>query len=161
MNNISIFIMLIHVWSIQLLRNLSDCVELRSYIKYSNIIPEFCHLYIDYYNKMYIIKVKYGKDVAKMANDVLGGWVYDPNMQSCGLPQEAASAFCKAIEGLVGVSYEPAFYVASQLVSGYNYCIICKTTMVTNPPVPGCKIVYIYADKNGNAKITRVEDVIK
>lgn len=97
-----------------------------------------------------------------MTNEfVTGGWTYDPNMAPCGLPQEVASAFTKATEGIVGASYVPVLYVASQLVSGKHYCIVCKTTLVTNPPIPGCKIVYIYADLKGNACINKIEDVIK
>ena len=94
-----------------------------------------------------------------MSNESLGAWVYQ-DMQACNLPQPVATAFSKAIAGLVGVSYTPVLYVASQLVSGTNYCIICKTTASTNPPLHGCKTVFIYADLEGNAHITKIIDVI-
>ncbi len=92
--------------------------------------------------------------------NVIGGWNYQ-SMPTVNLPEQAATAFSKAVEGIVGVKYEPVLYVASQLVAGFNYCIICKTTTITNPPLEGCKILYIYADLEGNASITRVEDVIR
>jgi len=94
-----------------------------------------------------------------MSDFNVGGWKYQ-DMQACNLPQPVATAFSKAFEGFVGVSYVPVLYVASQLVAGTNYCIICKTTTVTNPPILGCKVVYIYADLQGNAHITRINDVI-
>lgn len=95
-----------------------------------------------------------------MSSTILGGWNYQ-DMPACNLPQQVATAFSKAFEGFVGVEYVPVLYVASQLVSGNNYCIICKTTTIVNPPIPGCKVVYIYADLEGNSHITRIEDVIK
>lgn len=95
-----------------------------------------------------------------MTNNTIGGWVYQ-DMQACNLPEPVATAFSKAFEGFVGVKYVPVLYVASQLVSGNNYCIICQSTTATNSPIQGCKVVYIYADLQGNAHITRIEDVIK
>ena len=90
-----------------------------------------------------------------------GSWVYQTDsMTPCDLPQKVATAFAKATEGIVGVSYTPVLYVASQVVSGMNYCIVCKTVATTNPPMYGCKTLYIYADLSGNAKITKIEDVV-
>ncbi|MGF7534431.1 hypothetical protein AAGG74_12095 [Bacillus mexicanus] len=88
-----------------------------------------------------------------------GEWNYQ-EMQACHLPQPVATAFSKAIDGIVGVKYVPVLYVASQLVSGHNYCIVCKTTATTNPPMHGCKVVTIYADLEGNAHVTNIHDVI-
>lgn len=88
-----------------------------------------------------------------------GAWEY-ANMPACALPQNAATAFSKVIQGLVGVSYTPVLYVGHQLVSGTNYCIVCKSTLVTNPPVSGCKVLFIYEDLNGNCSITKIDDVI-
>lgn len=92
-------------------------------------------------------------------SDFVGGWNYQ-EMQACNLPQPVATAFSKAFEGFVGVDYVPVLYVASQVVAGTNYCIICKTTSVTNPPTKGCKVVYIYSDLQGNSHITKINDVI-
>lgn len=94
-----------------------------------------------------------------MSDFNVGVWNYQ-EMKACDLPQPVATAFSKAFEGWVGVSYVPVLYVASQLVAGTNYCIICKTTTIVNPPIPGCKIVFIYADLQGNAHITKINDVI-
>ncbi len=88
-----------------------------------------------------------------------GAWEYE-NMVACDLPERAATAFSKAIGGLVGVNYIPVLYVGHQIVSGTNYCIICKTTTVTNPPMPGCKAVYIYESLDGTCSIIKIEDVI-
>ncbi len=89
-----------------------------------------------------------------------GAWQFQ-EMTPCNLPKEVAAAFNKAVGGIIGVGYMPVLYVASQLVAGMNYCIICKTTAMTNPPLVGCKAVYIYADLSGNAHITKIDDVIR
>ncbi|HEX2925575.1 MAG TPA: hypothetical protein VHP38_04865 [Ruminiclostridium sp.] len=90
----------------------------------------------------------------------VGEWKYQ-NMEACKLPQPVEIAFNKAFEGFVGVSYVPVLYVASQVVAGINYCIICKTTTIVNPPIEGCKIVTIYSDLKGNSHITGIRDVIE
>lgn len=89
----------------------------------------------------------------------MGGWIYE-DMKTCELPSDAAIAFSKALKGFVGVRYSPVLYVAHQLVSGTNYCIICKTVSATNPPLTGCKAVFIYSDLQGSAVITNIEDII-
>ncbi|MDP4094134.1 MAG: hypothetical protein Q8920_12315, partial [Bacillota bacterium] len=106
------------------------------------------------------IMVYYRKEVLFMSDVLVGGWKYQ-EMQACNLPEPVATAFSKAFAGFVGVIYVPVLYVASQLVAGTNYCIICKTTTVTNPPMEGCKVVRIYADLQGNAHITHINDVIE
>jgi hypothetical protein len=89
----------------------------------------------------------------------IGGWKYE-DMPGCALPQKAATAFDKAVSHIIGITYKPVLFVATQLVSGTNYCIICKTTLVTNPPMEGCKIVFIYEDLEGNCSLTKIQDVI-
>jgi hypothetical protein len=92
---------------------------------------------------------------------MVGGWEFHTDqMKPCDLPQKAATAFSKATQGIIGVSYVPVLYVASQLVSGMNYCIVCKTTATTNPPMKSCKTLTIYEDLAGNAKITKIEDIV-
>lgn len=88
-----------------------------------------------------------------------GSWKY-ADMPACSLPERAATAFSKAIQGLVGVSYTPVLYVGSQLVSGTNYCIICKTVTLTHEPIEGCATMIIYEDLQGNVAITSITSVI-
>jgi len=89
-----------------------------------------------------------------------GAWNY-ADMPACNLPEKAATAFSKAITGLVGVKYTPVLYVGSQLVSGTNYCIICKTVTVTQEPIEGCVSMIIYEDLQGNVAITSITHIIK
>ncbi len=96
-----------------------------------------------------------------MSETRVGGWVYHTDeMKVCDLPQKVATAFAKATHGIIGVRYEPVLYVASQLVAGMNYCIVCKTTAATNPPVKSCMVLTIYEDLSGNATISKIESIV-
>lgn len=64
---------------------------------------------------------------------MIGAWQI-LHVEGCKLPEKVATGFCEATEGLVGASYIPALYCATQVVAGINHMIICKQTLVTNPP---------------------------
>ena len=85
----------------------------------------------------------------------LGGWqVTEP-----GITAEAQTAFDKAMENLTGVDYEPCSVLATQVVSGTNYCFLCKATVVYTDAKPTYKLVYVYADTAGNAEILNIADL--
>lgn len=92
------------------------------------------------------------------AEQLMGGWEI-PAAEANPLTEEAQAAFDKAMEKLVGADYTPVALLATQLVAGTNYCILCQTT----PVVPNAKLhwtlVYIYADLQGNAEIMNVYDL--
>ena len=52
------------------------------------------------------------------------------------MPQKAATAWA-GFEGLglVGASYKPLLFYATQLVKGVNYFFIAEQTLTTNPPI--------------------------
>ena len=83
----------------------------------------------------------------------LGGWTLTPGAE---LSEEALAAFGKAMDGLVGVSYEPLALVGTQLVSGTNYCILCQAQVVVPNAVPYYALVYVYADLQGEAQILSI-----
>ena len=56
-------------------------------------------------------------------------------------------------------SYRPESVLATQLVAGTNYCILCQVTPVVPDPVPTWALVYIYADLEGNAEIMNVYEL--
>ncbi|MBR3382670.1 MAG: hypothetical protein IKG85_06495, partial [Clostridia bacterium] len=49
------------------------------------------------------------------------------------MPQKYQSAWTGACEGLVGASYKPLLFYATQLVKGVNYYFIAEQTLITNP----------------------------
>lgn len=49
------------------------------------------------------------------------------------MPQDVASAWHDAFDGLVGVSYKPLVYLGKQIVHGVNYYFVAEQTFMTNP----------------------------
>ena len=72
---------------------------------------------------------------------------------------DVKAAFDKALDGLVGCSYETVAYIGSQVVSGTNYSILCRTTPVCPNAESVFSMVTIYVDLNGSAELTDVTDL--
>lgn len=72
------------------------------------------------------------------------------------MTDEAAEAFRKATEVPNGKTYTPVALLATQVVAGTNYCILCQ---VTEDSIPKWALVYIYADLEGGAEITKEYEI--
>ncbi|MBR3505258.1 MAG: hypothetical protein IKO07_13595 [Clostridia bacterium] len=92
------------------------------------------------------------------AEILVGGWSV-ADSEEIALPEDAADAFEKALEGLAGCTYKPVALLGTQVVAGTNYCILCELTPVVPNPVSYYALVYIYADLQGNAQITNVAEL--
>lgn len=96
---------------------------------------------------------------AASAEMMVGGWEI-PEAREAELPDaEAQAALEKATEKLVGAHYVPVSVMATQVVAGTNYCILCQITPVVPDGKPAWALVYIYADLQGNAEITNVYEL--
>ena len=91
-----------------------------------------------------------------LAEPLLGGWAVP---EDTAMTDEAQAAFDKAMESLVGVDYAPIACLGTQLVAGQNYCILCKATVVAPDAAPYLALVYVYADLEGNAEITHIQEL--
>lgn len=56
---------------------------------------------------------------------------------------EATAVFNKALEGLVGVTYEPLGFLGEK---NGTYCILCRATVVYPGAKPGYALVYVNDD---------------
>ena len=92
------------------------------------------------------------------AEQLMGGWEIQA-AEAGPLTEEAQAAFDKAMEKLVGANYTPVALLATQVVAGTNYCILCQTTPVVLNAKPHWTLVYIYADLQGNAEIMNIHDL--
>ena len=99
-----------------------------------------------------------GLFAANAVAESVGGWTNVP-AEKAPLTEEAQAAFDKAMETLDGAEYTPVALLATQLVAGTNYCILCQVTPVVPDPVPTWALVYIYADLEGNAEIKNVYEL--
>ena len=88
----------------------------------------------------------------------LGGWISNTE-NPAEIPQEVLDAFNKAIEGLEGCTYEPIALLASQVVAGMNYCLLCRLTVVYPDAQPAYALVYVYQSIEGACELARVEDI--
>ena len=85
--------------------------------------------------------------------DVDGGWS-EPD--SPAVPEAAAEALTKACETLAGMEYAPVALLATQTVAGMNYRILCEAKATVPNAETEYAIVTVYADTQGNAKITDI-----
>ena len=88
----------------------------------------------------------------------LGGWISNTE-NPAEIPQEVLDAFNKAIEGLESCTYEPIALLASQVVAGMNYCLLCRLTVVYPDAQPTYALVYVYQNIEGVCELARVEDI--
>ncbi len=93
--------------------------------------------------------------VIAFAEPLEGGWSIAANT---GVTDETKAIFDKALDGLVGVSYEPIAYLGSQVVAGTNHCFLCKATIVYPDAIPTLALIYIYEDLEGNTEILNIAD---
>ena len=86
---------------------------------------------------------------------LMGGW-QDANSLPNMLSDDEKAVFEKAMEGLVGVGYQPVATLATQVVAGINYAFLALGTSVTAEPITHLYVVNVYADLQGNATINNI-----
>lgn len=84
-----------------------------------------------------------------------GGWQIAGDM---AMTEERQAVLDRALEGLLGVRYEPVAYLGYQVVAGMNHCFLCRATVVYPDAVPYLVLVYVYEGLDGHAEITRIVD---
>ncbi|MCL2321627.1 MAG: hypothetical protein FWC47_05905 [Oscillospiraceae bacterium] len=73
--------------------------------------------------------------------------------------EEDLAVFNEALDGLVGVTYEPTL-VSTQVVAGMNYRFTATATPVVLNPVSKTVYVYIYKPLDGPAELVKIEDKV-
>lgn len=72
--------------------------------------------------------------------------------------REEKMVFDAAMEGFVGVKYDP-MQVATQVVAGMNYCYLCKATIVIPEATTYPALVRIYQPLAGKPHITSITPI--
>ncbi len=96
-------------------------------------------------------------DEVVIGDNIVGGW---QTADSTQMTDDLRAIFEAAMNGQVGVDYEPLALLATQVVSGTNYCFLCKAAAVTPEATPKYTLVYIYQKLDGSAEILNVSDII-
>ena len=99
---------------------------------------------------------KPGEETPAVGGPAVGSWAAAENTEIT--PDELA-VFDKAIEGLMGVKYEPVLLLGTQVVAGTNYAFLCKGTVVYPDALPYWYILYVYEDLQGNVKVLDIENL--
>ena len=105
--------------------------------------------------------VDYADGEMHIMTAVAGGWEVNESMNiSLESDPDAKAAFEKATSKLMGVNYTAIGILGTQVVAGMNYAILCRSTVVSPDAQPEMKIMYIYADLQGNAEVTGFQTII-
>ena len=75
------------------------------------------------------------------------------------LTDELKDIFNKALDGLMGATYEPVELVATQVVAGTNYKFLANGIKTTNPITKGTYYITIYKDLQGDVKLLDIETI--
>jgi len=86
---------------------------------------------------------------------LLGGW---EKQEYTYLTVEVQELLEKATEKLVGASYTPVAFLATQVVAGRNYALLCRVAPVVPNPSETWAIVKLYEDAQGNVSLSDVID---
>ena len=89
----------------------------------------------------------------KQQEEKVGGWTLS---EDGAVTDEAQAAFDKALDGLVGVSYQTVALLGTQLVSGTNYCLLCEAAVVYPDAKPYYAVVTVYENLEGEAEIRNI-----
>lgn len=82
-----------------------------------------------------------------------GGWSVNEEFGEAILSDSAKAACDDVFAGLMGVHYEPIACLATQIVAGTNYAILCKTTIPAADNAVELRIVTIYAALDGSYEV--------
>lgn len=96
--------------------------------------------------------------IQTLTGPVLGGWQVG-EVARTDLDDHEQLLYDQAMEGLVGVGYEPVCVLATQLVNGTNYAYLARGTTVTAEPVSGFYIIKIHEDLDGNVEMPSIEQI--
>lgn len=89
------------------------------------------------------------------ASDMVGGWSVTNDIT---IPENAQAAFDYATKGVEDVSYDAVALLGTQVVSGTNYCFLCRVTDSVTNEADGYCLIYIYEDLQGNSVIAGTQD---
>ena len=103
-------------------------------------------------------KVEKSAGEADVPEMLLGGWEITSH-EAEELPENAQEAFDQAKGKLTDGEYTPVSLLATQLVAGTNYCILCQVKPSDVASEEKWTLVYIYADLQGNAEIMNTYDL--
>ena len=83
----------------------------------------------------------------------VGGYDVNDGDTTLDANEEILTAFNQSIDGLDGVDYEPIAYLGTCYVACKMHMILCRTTVVYPDAEPEFKLITIYEEYNGGARL--------
>ena len=99
------------------------------------------------------------EETASLGGGTLGGWTVNKE-DTTQIPDEVKACFDKATEGLLGCTYEPVALLSSQIVSGTNYCLLCRCTLVGAEPVQSYVMMYLHQGLDGTSELMNIQTIV-
>ncbi len=99
---------------------------------------------------------KTGEETPAVGGPAVGSWAA---AEVTEITSDELVVFDKAVEGLMGVKYEPVLLLGTQVVAGTNYAFLCKGTVVYPDALPYWYILYVYEDLQGNVEVLDIENL--
>ena len=112
------------------------------------------YIYEDLQGNAEITEIKHS-DADASFYDVDGSW------QKTDTPEvtdEAKKVFESAASELTGATLTPLGLLATQVVSGTNYCFVCEQIATVPNPEASYVIAYVYASLDGKTEITEIKE---
>ena len=91
------------------------------------------------------------------AESLEGGWAVTADT---AVTEEAQKALDSALTGFVGSNIEAVALLGTQLVSGTNYCLLCRVTPVVPNATGTYALVYVYQPLSGDAELMNIVDIV-
>lgn len=93
------------------------------------------------------------KTAEKQEAGLAGGWTVNEEFGEAVLDERVKAACDNTLEGVMGTHYEPIACLASQVVAGANYAVLCKATIPAADDAVELRVVTIYAGVDGSYEV--------
>ena len=94
------------------------------------------------------------KDIELKQENLMGGWKVMVTSEGVKLEDKVNKVFEDAISKNVGTTYLPIANMATQVVAGTNYAVLCYGRLATQNEETGVFLLTIYNDLQGNSSLT-------
>ncbi len=91
---------------------------------------------------------------------MVGGWRLNTEGTAVEGNPDLEEVFSKAVEPMKDFQYEAAAILATQLVSGTNYCFLARKCAAAPDAKPTFELLYVYRDFSGNASVLQETELI-
>lgn len=99
-------------------------------------------------------------EIADASEPIVGGWtVAAPGKLGMISQEHIQEIFDEGSKKITDVTFNPIDVIATQVVSGTNYAILCYGKTASETPKEGIYLVTLYEDLDGNSEITTVAHI--